>query len=94
MPGYRLAARSEDHIDTVVKIPMATGTLSIGEGCCTIIAGPCAIESRDAYLEIALMLKDMGVHILRGGLINPVRPLILLPDWAQRASVYWPKPVK
>jgi len=71
MPGYRLAARREDHIDTVVKIPMATGTLSIGEGCCTIIAGPCAIESRDAYLEIALMLKDMGVHILRGGAYKP-----------------------
>jgi 3-deoxy-7-phosphoheptulonate synthase len=71
MPAYILAARQENHKNTVVNIPTATGTHNIGEGCCTIIAGPCAVESREAYLEIALILKNTGVNILRGGAYKP-----------------------
>lgn len=31
------------------------------------IAGPCSVESKSALLELAQSLKDMGVHVLRGG---------------------------
>lgn len=43
----------------------------IGEGYCTIIAGPCAVESREDYLELAQFLAQSGAHILRGGLFKP-----------------------
>ena len=36
-----------------------------------IIAGPCAIESRDMMIESALKLKQIGVDALRGGAFKP-----------------------
>jgi 3-deoxy-7-phosphoheptulonate synthase len=37
----------------------------------TIIAGPCSVESRSQILEIAQMLREMGVRFLRGGAYKP-----------------------
>ena len=37
----------------------------------TIIAGPCAVESRDQIFDIAGKLKEMGVNFLRGGAYKP-----------------------
>lgn len=71
MSAYKLAARQENLSSTVIEIPCKAGSLKIGEGFCTIIAGPCAVESREKYLEIALLIQDMGVHILRGGAFKP-----------------------
>lgn len=36
-----------------------------------IIAGPCSVESREGIMEIALTLKPMGIHVLRGGVFKP-----------------------
>lgn len=36
-----------------------------------IIAGPCSVESREGIMEIALTLKSMGIHVLRGGVFKP-----------------------
>ena len=36
-----------------------------------IIAGPCAIESREQIIRIAKRLKDIGVDYLRGGAFKP-----------------------
>lgn len=36
-----------------------------------IIAGPCAIESREQIIRIALKLKELGVDYLRGGAFKP-----------------------
>ncbi|MDD2620686.1 MAG: 3-deoxy-7-phosphoheptulonate synthase [Syntrophomonadaceae bacterium] len=71
MPAYKLAARQEQSSNTQIKIPSRNGEISIGTGSCTIIAGPCSVESRKKYLEIAMLIKDMGVHILRGGAYKP-----------------------
>lgn len=70
MEAYKLACRRGEHT-TIIEIPAPHGSVYIGEGNCTIIAGPCSIESRDSYLEIAGMIKNMGVHILRGGAYKP-----------------------
>ncbi|QZY54817.1 3-deoxy-7-phosphoheptulonate synthase [Crassaminicella profunda] len=35
------------------------------------IAGPCSVESREQILKTALSLKEIGVHILRGGVFKP-----------------------
>ncbi|NLX01135.1 MAG: 3-deoxy-7-phosphoheptulonate synthase [Syntrophomonadaceae bacterium] len=70
MEAYKLACRRGEHT-TIIEIPAPHGSVYIGEGNCTIIAGPCSIESRDSYLEIAGLIKNMGVHILRGGAYKP-----------------------
>ncbi len=62
---YPLVARGE-RPDSVV----AVGTLRVGEGI-TVIAGPCAVESRDQMMEIAHFLAEQGVRILRGGAFKP-----------------------
>lgn len=36
-----------------------------------IIAGPCAVESREQIIRIAKKLKQIGVDILRGGVFKP-----------------------
>lgn len=67
---YQLAHKgSKNH--TVVEISSQCGSVYIGHGYCTVIAGPCAVESAEQYLELAGMLKNMGVHILRGGAFKP-----------------------
>ncbi|MEN6327594.1 MAG: 3-deoxy-7-phosphoheptulonate synthase [Syntrophomonas sp.] len=71
MPAYQKTARQEQLNNTEILIPARNGEITIGNGNCTIIAGPCSVESRDKYLEIAMLIKDMGVHILRGGAYKP-----------------------
>jgi len=44
---------------------------TIGSGIPTVIAGPCAVEERQDLISLAGTLKDMGVHILRGGAYKP-----------------------
>lgn len=36
-----------------------------------LISGPCAVENYDTMLAIAKKLKDLGVHMLRGGVFKP-----------------------
>ncbi len=36
-----------------------------------IISGPCAVESYDSMINIAMRLKELGVNILRGGAFKP-----------------------
>src|SRR5581483_1847445 len=64
--------------------PMATGEAgeragaaleiagrSVGGGCFTLIAGPCAVESRDQTLETARAVRDAGATMFRGGAFKP-----------------------
>lgn len=71
MKPFKMASREYCPEDTRVAIPNSGRTVYIGEGYCTIIAGPCAVENREDYLKIAVQLKSMGAHILRGGLFKP-----------------------
>jgi len=36
-----------------------------------VMAGPCAVESRDSYLACAHSLMELGVRVLRGGAFKP-----------------------
>lgn len=71
MKSLQLSARQDEKAHTIVEIKTAKKTIHIGEGYCTMMAGPCAVESREQYLEIANLLKDIGVDILRGGAFKP-----------------------
>ncbi|MFC1782510.1 3-deoxy-7-phosphoheptulonate synthase, partial [Planctomycetota bacterium] len=43
----------------------------IGRGGYALIAGPCAVESRQSCQEIARMVKGRGANMLRGGAFKP-----------------------
>lgn len=64
---YKLVSREIRREDTVIRI----GEDEIGGRELAIIAGPCSVESRSQILEIAGMLKEMGVKFLRGGAYKP-----------------------
>lgn len=64
---YKLASREFNPQDTIVKV----GDLEIGGKRIIVMAGPCAVESRDRLLEIARVVKDSGATVLRGGAFKP-----------------------
>jgi 3-deoxy-7-phosphoheptulonate synthase len=47
------------------------GSWTIGGPAWTIIAGPCAVESASQVLEVAVGLRALGAHALRGGAFKP-----------------------
>ena len=71
MKPFKLASREYKKEDTIIKIVTAERPVIIGEGYCTIISGPCAVENKEDYLQIASFLKTAGTDILRGGLFKP-----------------------
>jgi 3-deoxy-7-phosphoheptulonate synthase len=65
---FKLASRDFHPQDSIIKISEG---VEIGEGRITIIAGPCAVESKNQLVETAKVLKATGIHILRGGAYKP-----------------------
>ncbi len=64
---YKLASRDFHPQDTVVPID----GLQIGARQVILIAGPCAVESREQLLETARAVKGAGAHLLRAGAFKP-----------------------
>jgi 3-deoxy-7-phosphoheptulonate synthase len=64
---YKLASREFKNEDTIIDI----NGLTIGGREFQIMAGPCAVESREQILEVAHRVKDGGAKILRGGAFKP-----------------------
>lgn len=67
MPPYKLVSRESKPDNTVVRV----GDCLIGGGSPVVIAGPCAVENEEMLVKLACRLKQMGVHILRGGAFKP-----------------------
>jgi len=53
------------------NIEITVNNVVIGEDTPVIMAGPCAVESRDQLFRIAGEVKEAGAHILRGGIFKP-----------------------
>lgn len=64
---YKLASRELKKEDTIVRV----GNVSIGGNRVVVIAGPCAVESREQILSIAESVRESGAVILRGGAFKP-----------------------
>jgi 3-deoxy-7-phosphoheptulonate synthase len=65
---YKLVSRETRGQDTVVTV----GGVRIGAGQpLAMIAGPCAVESRDQLFRTAEYLAGKGVKLLRGGAFKP-----------------------
>lgn len=64
---YKLASREFHEADTILDIH----GLRVGGPNVNIIAGPCAIESREVLFSVGQAVKDAGATILRGGAFKP-----------------------
>lgn len=71
MSPFKLVSRDYKAEDTIIRIEGPANSVLVGQGYCTLIAGPCAVEDRDQYLELAGLLKASGAQMLRGGLFKP-----------------------
>lgn len=64
---YKLVSREFRHEDTTVNV----GGVKIGGGHLAVMAGPCAVESREQLMEAAECVKKGGASFLRGGAFKP-----------------------
>ena len=64
---FKLAGREAKNEDTIVR----AGAAQIGGKRFCVIAGPCAVESREQIMETAHLVKECGATILRGGAYKP-----------------------
>ncbi len=64
---YKIASREFSPNNTVFPLD----GVEIGGSGIVIIAGPCAVESREQLLEMAHAVKEAGAHALRGGAYKP-----------------------
>lgn len=63
----KLASRTETRKKTVIELD----DVKIGGNKPTIMAGPCAVESREQVMETAKAVRAAGATILRGGAYKP-----------------------
>ena len=64
---YKLVSREFKQEDTIVNV----GGVLIGGNHMVVMAGPCAVESRDQLLQSAEIVKKAGAQFLRGGAYKP-----------------------
>ncbi len=64
---YKLASRELKKSDTVIDL----GPVKIGGQRIAVIAGPCAVESREQMEEAASNIREAGAVMLRGGAFKP-----------------------
>jgi len=64
---FKLASRDFQPADSVFRLNGHTA----GGTQLTVIAGPCAVESREQIIETAQLVKEAGAHMLRGGAYKP-----------------------
>jgi len=64
---YKLASREFHEADTILDVK----GVRIGGANVNVIAGPCAIESREVLFDVGRAVRDAGATILRGGAYKP-----------------------
>ncbi|MBI2980317.1 MAG: 3-deoxy-7-phosphoheptulonate synthase [Chloroflexi bacterium] len=67
MKPYKLASREFKPKDTLVSI----GGIEVGGKRIVVMAGPCAVESKEQLMESAQIVKGAGAGVLRGGAFKP-----------------------
>src|SRR5215472_15151538 len=64
---YKLVSREHHRERSVIRV----AGVPIGPGTLTLIAGPCSVETPEQTLAAALMAKQAGAALLRGGAFKP-----------------------
>jgi len=65
---YKLASREVKKETSIVQI---SEKVAIGDKDIVVIAGPCAVESQEQIIEVAVAVKKAGANVLRGGAFKP-----------------------
>src|SRR6202050_3423216 len=68
---YKLVSRDAKKENTVVRIRTHLGDVIFGGTDVAMVAGPCAVESREQAFQIAKHVKAAGVRLFRGGAYKP-----------------------
>jgi 3-deoxy-7-phosphoheptulonate synthase len=64
---YKLVSREHHRERSVIRV----GSVPIGPGTMTLIAGPCSVETPEQTLASAELAKAAGASLLRGGAFKP-----------------------
>jgi 3-deoxy-7-phosphoheptulonate synthase len=64
---FKLAGREFKSTPSIVKV----GGAEFGSNRLVVIAGPCSVESEEMVMQLALLAKEAGAQILRGGAFKP-----------------------
>ena len=67
MKPFKLVSRETKTENTVVRVK----NFALGGKDIAVIAGPCAVESREQLLEAAKLVKEAGAKAIRGGTYKP-----------------------
>jgi 3-deoxy-7-phosphoheptulonate synthase len=68
---FKLVSREVKAEDSVIQVGPAAAGLKIGGRELAMIAGPCAVESRDQALRAAEQVRRAGARMFRGGAFKP-----------------------
>src|ERR1700689_2769294 len=68
---YKLVSRDVKAENTVVRVPTALGDVAFGGTEVAMVAGPCAIETREQAFTVAKLVKAAGARLFRGGAYKP-----------------------
>ncbi len=68
---YKLVGREMKPEDSVITIPTPAGEVKVGGGNVAIIAGPCAVETREQTFAAAERVRAAGARLFRGGAYKP-----------------------
>jgi 3-deoxy-7-phosphoheptulonate synthase len=67
LKSFRFVSRDFQEEDTVIEL----GDVAIGAGSFVVVAGPCAVESREQLLKTAEAVAGAGARVLRGDAFKP-----------------------
>jgi 3-deoxy-7-phosphoheptulonate synthase len=68
---YKLVSRDLKPENTVVRVPTPSGEVTFGGKAVGIVAGPCAVETREQAFTIAQRIRAAGARLFRGGAYKP-----------------------
>jgi 3-deoxy-7-phosphoheptulonate synthase len=68
---YKLVSREVKNEDSVISVGPAGSGVAVGGPELAIIAGPCAIESREQAFAAAERVRRAGARLFRGGAFKP-----------------------
>ena len=68
---YKLVSREVKNEDSVISLGPAGSSVAVGGRELAIIAGPCAIESREQTFAAAERVRRAGARLFRGGAFKP-----------------------
>ena len=68
---YKLASRETRTEDSLIQVGLPDSPVTIGGQELAVIAGPCAIESREQAFAAAAAVRKAGARLFRGGAFKP-----------------------